>query len=273
MSTNQQSFAAKAEQVCQRLATMQTAAASAGARLFSLRTPAGTRPMVTFSTPARGLVPGGPDGGVVESSGEYSSISVFSGGGAGDLSLFLLSPGMKSSLCLGLVKGGLKFCTLGKGSCSYSSHLKKKASLQDDHLFIAADTRSAYVNHHIPASILTKSQLSTILSERHTKEEWVRLLHAWNVRTQEDGSSDSNPFSRVGSLMVSSAVTPCRKRKPLYDVSEYSAEDSEPDLVAASSSLSESTKDMYDFEVIPTSSDSGESEIPTEEKLSEMIVK
>jgi len=81
MSTNQQSFAAKAEQVCQRLATMQTAAASAGARLFSLRTPAGTRPMVTFSTPARGLVPGGPDGGVVESSGEYSSISVFSGGG------------------------------------------------------------------------------------------------------------------------------------------------------------------------------------------------
>jgi hypothetical protein len=120
---------------------------------------------------------------------------------------------------------------------------------------------------------LTKSQLSTILSERHTKEEWVRLLHAWNVRTQEDGSPESNPFSRVGSLMVSSAVTPCRKRKPLYDVSEYSAEDSEPYLVAASSSLSESTKDTYDFEVIPTSSDSGESEIPTEEKLSEVIVK
>jgi hypothetical protein len=273
MSTNQQSFAAKAKQVRQRLATMQTAVASAGARLFSPRTPAGTRPTVTFSTPDRGLVPGGPDGGVVESSGEYSSISVFSGGGVGDLLLFLLSLDMKSSLCLGLVKGGLKFCTLGKGSCSYSSHLKKKASLQDDHLFIAADTRSAYVNHHIPASILTKSQLSTILSERHTKEEWVRLLHAWNVRTQEDGSPESNPFSRVGSLMVSSAVTPCRKRKPLYDVSEYSAEDSEPYLVAASSSLSESTKDTYDFEVIPTSSDSGESEIPTEEKLSEVIVK
>ena len=45
---------------------------------------------------------------------------------------------------------------------------------------------SAFINHHIPASVLNYGQLNLILSERHTKEEWVRLLHAWNIKAQDE---------------------------------------------------------------------------------------
>ena len=272
MSANQQSFAAKAEQVRLRLASMQTAAASAGSRLFSPRPTAGSRPTVSFKTPPR--LPVGSAEDLAEDSGEYSSLFVFAGGGAGDLSLFLLSPDVKSSLCQGVVKGGLKFCTLGAGTCSYSSHLKKKAVLDENHLYIAADNRSAFINHHIPATILNESQLSLILSERHTKQEWGRLLHAWNEKSQEDSKPDSNPYSRVGSLMVSSAVTPSRKRKSVYDVTDSSMSGgSEPDLVAASSSLSETSSGSFYFEIIPQISVESEDEISPEEKLTDIVVK
>jgi len=89
MSANQQSFAAKAEQVRLRLASMQTAAASAGSRLFSPRPAtgvAGARPTVSFFTPTRSVPSGGTPEDLVEDSGEFSS-------------LFLLSPDFKSSLC------------------------------------------------------------------------------------------------------------------------------------------------------------------------------
>jgi len=173
-----------------------------------------------------------------------------------------------------VVKGGLKFCKLGASSCSYSSHAKKKADLSDNHLYIVADNKSAFVNHYIPASILDDSQLSLILSERHTKEEWVRLLHAWNEKSQEDSKGESNPYSRVGSLMVSTAVTPSRKRKSVYEVSESPTSGSIPDLVAASSSLTESSSASYEFEVIPVGGiESTTGDVFPEEKLADIVMK
>jgi hypothetical protein len=273
MSANQQSFVAKAEQVRLRLASMQTAATSAGSRFFSPCSSAAARPSVSFQTPPHTSSSGGATGDLAEDSGEYSSLFSVAGGGAGGLSLFLLTLDVKSSLCQGLVKGGLKFCTLGAGGCSYSSHLKKKAILSDNHLYIAVDNKSAYVNHHIPTSILSENQLSLILSEHHTKEEWVRLMYAWNKKSKEDSKSDSNPYARVGSLMLTTAVTPNRKRKSFYEASEASPSESVPDLVAASSSLSESSSGSVDFEVIPIGSNDRDGDIPPEEKPADIAMK
>jgi hypothetical protein len=173
-----------------------------------------------------------------------------------------------------VVKGGLKFCTLGAGSCAYLSHAKKKAVILDNHLYTAADNKSAFINHHIPSTILDESQLSLILSERHTKEEWVRLLHAWNEKSQEDSKADSNPYSWVGSLMVLMAVTPSRKRKSFYKVPESSLSGSIPDLVAASSSLSKTSAGSLEFEVIPlVGVDGSDGDVSTEDKLVDIVNK
>ena len=274
MSANQQSFAAKAEQVRLRLANMQTAAASAGSRLFSPRLAAGPRPTVSFLTPTRSAAPGDTAEDLVEDSGEFSSFLSVAGGGAGDLSLFLLSPDIKSSLCLGLIRGGLKFCTMGAGRCNFSSHVKKKAETWDNHLYIAADSKSAFVNHHIPRSILDESQLSIILSERHTKEDWVKLLHAWNEKSLEDSKPEANPYTRVGALMVSTAVTPSRKRKAIYEVSDSSTNSSVPELLATASSLSETSSGSFDFDSIPVVGEDNSSDpVSVDDKLSDIILK
>jgi len=51
--------------------------------------------------------------------GEYP----LSRGVAGGLPVFVMMPDLMSSMCCGAVGGGLKFCTLGVGSCSFALHV------------------------------------------------------------------------------------------------------------------------------------------------------
>ena len=90
----------------------------------------------------------------------------------------------KESLCLGVLKGRWTFCTLGASHFTYSSQNKKKASVEMDHLYIsgghsATGGRGAFINHHLNASLLSVTQMNTMLSETHTKDDWVQIFHAW----------------------------------------------------------------------------------------------
>ena len=270
MSANQTSFAAQAERIRLRLSSMKTSATQVGERLFS-PPPAASRPErgVHF-TPPRDSSSGGVPDDLAGGSGEYSSISVYAGGGAGELSLFRFTPELQSSLCQGVVSKGLKFCLLGAQACPHKSH-QKKATLFVDHLYVAADAKSAFINHHIPSSVLSGNQLNLILNERHTKEEWVRLLHAWNSQAQEDLKPDV--YSRVGALMVSTAVTPSRKKRPIYAVEEEDLSDTVPGLLAASSSLSESLSGSFEFEFIPPVPEGGDESMGSDDKLADMLQK
>jgi hypothetical protein len=149
--------------------------ASAGERFFSPRG-SGRPPSVQFpSTPARASEPYvavAPDASV-GSSGEFFSPPL-SGGVSGSLPVVLMKPEFLRSLCLGSVSKGLKFCTLGAEACTYYTHSKKIKVVPED-LYIMADNKSAFANHHIPASLLCSDQLATILTEQYTKYEWVRL--------------------------------------------------------------------------------------------------
>ena len=266
-------LASLAESTRQRLSRLS---ASAGERLFSprLSRAAGTRPSVAFASPLPGGVDARPslslDAGV-GASGEFSFSSGVSGGGTGDLSVFVLSPELKSSLCLGTVARGLKFCTRGAGVCPVVGHNKKVDVVEHD-LYISTGRNSAFSNHHVPSNVLTRTQLQTILQERHTEEEWVRLLFAWNSKAIEDSlvdSSSDTPFSKVGALMVATAVTPSRKRKPIYGLSGTTIDEEVPGLTASSSSLSSPGSSDSDFELLPIPI----VEMQPEDKMADMLVK
>lgn len=135
---------------------------------------------------------------------------------------------------------------------------------------IGTGRNSAFSNHHIPSSVLSRAQLSAILLERHTEEEWVRLLHAWNTKALEDKKPSEMPFTKVGALMVSTAVTPSRKRKPIYGLPETVLEDdSVPGLSASSSSLSSPGSTDSEYELVPIPIEN----VPAEDKLGEIITK
>jgi hypothetical protein len=170
--SSQLDLAALAEKTHQRLTRLTASATSAGERLFSPST-ARSQPTVAFLTPQRSSDLGASvHAGGVGDSGELSLSSVASGGGAGDLSLFIMSPDLKRSLCLRAVSRGLKFCTLGASHCTFTTHSKKVDVVEGD-LYLSAGRNSGFSNHHIPKTVLMNEQLRLILQERHTKDEWV----------------------------------------------------------------------------------------------------
>ena len=81
--------------------------------------------------------------------------------------------GLLASLCCGAVAGGIKFCTLGAESCTFTMH-SKKVEVHVNSLYISMGRNSA------PVDALTQDQLSHLLEEAHSKDEWVRLIWEFN---------------------------------------------------------------------------------------------
>jgi hypothetical protein len=79
----------------------------------------------------------------------------FLGGVAGGLPVFELMPDLINSLCCGAVGGGIKFCMLGSGVCSFSTH-SKKVHLEPGHLYISMGHNSTFTHHHAPALVLSQ---------------------------------------------------------------------------------------------------------------------
>ena len=152
-----------------------------------------------------------------------------------------------------------------------TSHQKKIKVIVDD-LYICAGRNSAYTNHHIPSSLLTPFQLETILAERHTKDEWCRFLYAWNTKAFDGAKTlhDTDTlFTKVGALIVNTAVTPARKHESIYEAVDSSQEGEAVPGLSIDSSLSSPGSEDSAFEAvsIPIASD------PVEDILPEVLSK
>jgi hypothetical protein len=262
-------LAALTESARDRLARLETQGSALRGRILSpasrvsAGSPVVSRGGVAFpSSPPRAAAAGGlsivSGGGGVP--GEFLPSSGVSGGGAAVLSVFEMTADLHGVLCLGVVGNGLKFCTLGANQCSFTTH-SKKAATDVGSLYIASGRNSAFARHSIRADLLSHEQLSAVLAEKHTREEWVYLFHVWN----NQASTSTANVEAVGGLGVRgvvSAIKPpkrVRLEEPLgvsvnLNLSDYSlldnegedkealgvaAQDLTPDLVFLSSTSSE----------------------------------
>jgi hypothetical protein len=99
-------------------------------------------------------------------------------------------------LRLGAVGNGLKFCTLGEDQCSFTSH-PKKVPMEVGSLYMACGRNiSAFAQHSIQAGLLSSEQLSAVLVEKHTREEWVYLFHIWKYQAGSSPADSGVPGVR-----------------------------------------------------------------------------
>ncbi len=118
----------------------------------------------------------------------------------------------------------------------------------------AAEIARAFARHSIKAGLLSSEQLSAVLAEKYTREEWVYLFHIWN---HQAGSSPTDA-GVLGVCGIVSAIKPSKQvclEEPLristnLNFSDYSIvenveddqgnlEESAPDMVFLFSSSSE----------------------------------
>jgi hypothetical protein len=144
-------------------------------------------------------------------SGEFSLAGGLSGG---LLSVFVATPDLLDKMCLGAVAGGVKFCTLDETSCTFSTHAKKVA-VRAGSIYISTGRQSAFAHHYAPTVSLSSEQLEGLLEERHTKEEWIRLL--LGLRQGSDGVDVGSSPGATNPVNVLNGVTPGRKRKVRYE--------------------------------------------------------
>jgi hypothetical protein len=192
---------------------LQSPLAAAGAAV----PPPAVGAAVTFASPSVGGVAGlasvGLEGGA-DVAGEY----FLPGGVPGSLTAFVMTPELMTSLCCGAITGGVKFCTLGSTSCSFSSHTKKVPVLAT-HIYISTGRNSALTNHHALVAALSPLELQALLQERHTEKGWAQLLQVLGQIPPEDkqgcdmvGVDDAIAVEQS----VLAFVTPGRKRKERY---------------------------------------------------------
>jgi len=151
---------------------------------------------------------------LVASGSGTSGESVVSGGLSGGLLAFVVMPELLASLCCGAVAGGVKFCTLGSDSCTFSTH-SKKVDIQVNSLYISTERNSAFSHHHAPVDALSHDQLARLLEESHPKDEWVRLIWGFNQSLRDVDSVMPSCSAEVISIL--DGATPGHKRKVRYD--------------------------------------------------------
>jgi hypothetical protein len=159
-----------------------------------------------FSTP---LPPGERDSGVL---GEFLTGGVPSDSGV--FSAFLMTPELSQDLCLGEV-AGLKFCTLGKASCHIRKH-SKKVAVKANYVYVAGPRNSAFSQLSVDPELIPSDQLSQLLSEKHTLDEWQKLFGSISI-ARAPISLDEFPSFKARALdTMSFGVTP-RKGPTRYE--------------------------------------------------------
>jgi len=128
--------------------------------------------------------------------------------------VFVATPDLLDKMCLGAVAGSMKFCTLDETSCTFSTHAKKVAVCAGS-IYISTGHQSAFAHHYAPTVSLSSKQLEGLLEERHTKEEWIRLL--LGLRQGSDGVDAGSSPGATNPVSVLNGVTPGRKRKVRYE--------------------------------------------------------
>ncbi len=194
-------------------------------------------------------------------SGESLSSLRLSGGGASALSVFEMTSDLQRALCCGIVSNGLKFCTLGGGQCSYTSH-SKKVPTNVGCLYISTGRNSAFANHCMPVALLTRTQVDDVIQEKHTKEEWAQLFNLWKSQTDQGGVSTQVNDSNTNTMLMS-AIKPPKRARPDLMLSPF-AQGKDYD---ASSSMSAS-EDDFDLLILPSEDSSDKT---PEEKINLLL--
>ncbi len=142
------------------------------------------------------------------------SFLLFPGGGgtptsdSGVFPVFLMTEDIATNLCLG-EKPGLKFCTLGRSTCSVRKHFNKKVSVLKDWIYIAGPRNSAFSEILLDVRAVPPEQLEKLLSEKHTLVDWQRLFGAINSSAQGDLGANLAPdvFELVKEKAIQQPVT------------------------------------------------------------------
>ena len=112
--------------------------------------------------------------------------------------------------------GGVKFCTLRRGKCSFFTH-SKKVEVVAGAIYISTGRNSAFTHHHAPTGLLSDGQVQELLKETHTKDHWIRLLRSLSQASAEEASHGLKAGKRTTSASVIDTVTPVRKRRVRYE--------------------------------------------------------
>jgi hypothetical protein len=142
-------------------------------------------------------------------SGEF----LVSGGSTSGLSVFVITPDLLDKMCCRAVAGGIKFCTLASAECSFTTH-SKKVEVHSNSVYISTGRQSAFSHHYVPVANLSEEQVGRLLAERHSKDEWIRLLLGARKGLEEVKPVLLNAAPAVTSVL--DVVTPGRKRKVWY---------------------------------------------------------
>jgi len=143
-------------------------------------------------------------------SGEF----LVSGGSTGGLSVVVITPDLLDMMCCGAVAGGIKFCTLASADCSFTTHTKK-VKVHPNSVYISTGRQSAFSHHYAPVANLSEEQVERLLAERHSKDEWIRLL--LGARQGLEVVKPEVPDAAPTVISVLDVVTPGRKRKVRYE--------------------------------------------------------
>jgi hypothetical protein len=80
-------------------------------------------------------------------------------------------------------------------------------------LYISSGRNSAFTHHYAEMAVLSSVQLQEVLQERHTKEEWVQLLHSLKSVTDNGGDSLTTmaPSDGLNEGVLQSAIKPPKR--------------------------------------------------------------
>ena len=239
----------------ERLARLDAVGGAFRARLSSPGGSVGSPPSIGVlasstapgSSPSPVLGLGSVASSVVTGSGGSGEF-LLAGGVTGGLTAFVLTPDLNAVMCCGAVAGGVKFCTLGEQSCSFTTH-NRKVEVSPGHVYIAAGRNSAFTFHHAPADALSVDQLGKLLQEQHSQSEWVRLLRGLNQAIAEADGANGRRSGQDPSVLET--VTPGRKRKARYELPPGMG----PTLTPTREDPRESLQDSFEEELVILSSE------------------
>jgi hypothetical protein len=126
-----------------------------------------------------------------------------------------MTPAFLEKLCCGAVAGRVKFCALGATACGFTMHVKR-VNVESNHLYVSSGQNSSFMHHHVPVSALAPDQVSALLKEQHSKEDWIHVFHMLNQKLVNSREAIEDAVSGFKSSVLE-AITPGWKRKERYE--------------------------------------------------------
>jgi hypothetical protein len=141
---------------------------------------------VSFSTLGRRMA-GLSTASLQDGEGGSGEFIVRAGGGPGpkNYSIFILSPELSDTLCLGSVNNGIKFCMASGKECTVGTH-SKKVAVEHHHIYVNAGKGAAFSDPHVPTAYLEASILNAYLAELRPREDWLKIFQAILDDHQDD---------------------------------------------------------------------------------------